>query len=100
MKAADLLVLSSDYEGFGIVLAEALALHTLVVSTDCQSGPREIMSPCCANYLAPVDDTAELSQKIRQALADLENENICIDDAVVERFAIDGIGQQYISLCR
>jgi glycosyltransferase involved in cell wall biosynthesis len=100
IKEADLLVLSSEYEGFGIVLTEALALHTMVVSTDCQSGPREIMSPRFTKYLAPVDDAAGLSQKMRQALADLENGVICIDDTVVERFAIAGISQQYLSLCK
>ena len=100
IKGADLLVLSSDYEGFGIVLTEALALHTMVVSTDCRSGPREIMSPRFTDYLVPVGDTAALSQKIRQALIDLENKRITIDDTVVERFDIRKISQQYLSLCK
>jgi glycosyltransferase involved in cell wall biosynthesis len=99
MEGADLLVLSSDYEGFGIVLTEALALHTPVVSTDCQSGPREIMSPGFLNYLAPVDDPNVLSQKIRQAIADLEKGKISISDSVVERFLVDRISRQYLSLC-
>ena len=99
MEGADLLVLSSDYEGFGIVLTEALALHTMVVSTDCKSGPREIMSPHFSDYLAPVGDAKALSQKIKQALYDLENAKITIDENVMERFGVGEISQQYLSLC-
>ena len=60
IKHADLLVLSSDFEGLGMVLLEALALNTPAISSDCRSGPSEILP--ARNLFPPrgVDALAEL----------------------------------------
>jgi len=68
MKHAELVVLSSDYEGLPNVLIEALLCQTPVVSTDCKHGPKEILAGFHPEWLSSDFSPASLSKLIEQVL--------------------------------
>ena len=67
MKHADLFVLSSDYEGFAMVILEALYCQCPVVAVNCLYGPNEIMIKDLTPYLCK-PDVQDLIDKINMAL--------------------------------
>lgn len=95
IKSAKALVLSSDYEGFGNVLLEAIAVDTKVVSTACPHGPDEILTEKLSRYLVPRRDTEALAQAIDNVLL----EEVALDQAsILSKVSSDKIAQQYLAL--
>lgn len=68
IKHAKALVLSSDFEGLGMVLIEALACGTPAVSTNCSFGPDEILTGELADFLSPPGAPLALAEKIDASL--------------------------------
>jgi glycosyltransferase involved in cell wall biosynthesis len=68
MARAKVFAMSSIYEGFPNVLVQALACGCPVVSTDCPSGPSEILNGGAYGYLVPVGDADALATCILKTL--------------------------------
>lgn len=66
MSAADVFILSSAWEGFGLVVAEAMACERVVVATDC-GGVKEVVGD--AGFLVPPKDSDKLASVMRDTLA-------------------------------
>lgn len=67
---SDVFALSSHWEGHPRAILEALACNTPIVSTDCPSGPREILADAPGAQLTPVGDTHALTRSIIRLLSD------------------------------
>ena len=94
--AADLFVLSSTGEGLPTVMVEALEYGTPVVSTDCPSGPREILEDGKYGTLVPVGDVGALAAAMDDALS-REHDR----DALKRRaqdFSVDKAADAYLEL--
>lgn len=63
-------VLSSKYEGFGIVLVEAMYLNIPVISSNCPVGPSEILDNGSAGLLVPPEDCTAMANAITQITTD------------------------------
>ncbi|MBU2869686.1 glycosyltransferase [Colwellia sp. E2M01] len=95
IKQAKALVLSSDYEGFGNVLVEAIALGTKVLSTACPHGPDEILTSNLADFLVPRRDVKALAKVLDRVLVtDFE-----LNEAeILSKVRASDIAKQYLNL--
>jgi glycosyltransferase involved in cell wall biosynthesis len=93
MRRAGVFVLSSRYEGLPNVLIQALACGCPVVSTDCPSGPSEILDGGRYGALVPVDDVEAMAGAI---VAALKGSNPQVPEAWLSQFAVPTVAHQYL----
>ena len=67
-RESDLFIMSSRFEGFPNVLIEAMAHGLPIVSTDCPTGPREILNSECFGRLVSVNDPTAMARAIESVL--------------------------------
>lgn len=80
---ADVFALTSNYEGFGNVLVEAMSCGTSVVATDCPAGPAEILENGKYGRLVPVGDYESFAEALEETLIKPQ------DPVLLQRRALD-----------
>lgn len=70
IKNSELLLLTSDYEGFPNVMLEALYVKTHVIASDCRTGPSEILTGDLQRWLVNKNDPILISNKIKEFFED------------------------------
>jgi glycosyltransferase involved in cell wall biosynthesis len=93
MKHAKAFVLSSIYEGFGLVLAESMACGTQVVAVDCPGGVRDVLIEGQTRLIAGLSVDG-LAVKIREALM----EPVTVREEWYRRFDACGIARKYLDV--
>jgi len=99
-KEASMYVMSSRYEGFGMVLTEAMAYGVPCVSFNCPYGPSDIISHHQDGILVPNHDTAALANGMLSLMNDAQQRTRMGANARanVKRYLIEEIAQQWDNL--
>ncbi len=97
-ETADLLVSSSKWEGFSNVIAESLGYGLPVVSTNCKSGPSEILKNGKYGELVPIENPYKLALAISDSLKKKHDKNSLIKRS--EEFAVSKISNKYLKLIK
>jgi glycosyltransferase involved in cell wall biosynthesis len=92
LKRASVFVLSSKWEGLPNALIQALACDCPVVSTDCPSGPSEILADGQYGYLVPVGDAEAMAKAIEAVLT---GDTRKPPKSWLEQYKIDSVIPQY-----
>ena len=99
MSAADVFTLSSAWEGFGLVVAEAMACNRVVVATDC-GGVKEVVGD--AGFLVPPKDSRKLAATLELALNLSDDERLKIGakarQRVIKHYSLPAAVQKWMHL--
>lgn len=97
---SSLLVMSSNYEGFGMVLVEAMSCGVPVISFDCKCGPKDIIQPGINGLLVPNGDIQALAYAMMVMMADEAYRKMLSQNArkVVDTYSEEAVMAQWIRL--
>lgn len=98
IRKAAVLVLPSDYEGFGNVLVEAMACGTQVIATDCPHGPAEILDNGKFGQMVPMNDPSSLEAAIQRCLDGRVHVPAAALKARAREFELDAIVDRYLAI--
>jgi glycosyltransferase involved in cell wall biosynthesis len=95
--SSSVFVLPSRFEGFGLVIIEAMACGVPVVAFDCENGPRSIIVDGENGFLVPPFDICAFAEKVMLLMSDLELRKKIGANAqkAASQYDIDRIGQQW-----
>jgi glycosyltransferase involved in cell wall biosynthesis len=96
LSRASVFVLSSKWEGLPGVLIQALACGCPAVSTDCPSGPNEVINNESIGYLSPVGDYEILADNILKTLSKNIDKTVLINRA--KEFSVDKGADNYLKM--
>ena len=99
-QESSIFVLSSRFEGFGMVLVEAMACGLPVVSFDCPAGPDEIITDGVDGLLVPSGDVHALAEKLMVLMTDENLRRRLGQQArqTAQRYEMTTIANQWIAL--
>lgn len=102
LKWSDALVLSSKYEGSPNVLIEAISMNKIVISSDCPTGPREILKNGKGGFLFKTSDYKDLANKIGISFFNkkITNKKIKFSSQSIGRFSIERNKDEFVKIIK
>ena len=101
MSSADAFVLSSKHEGFGMVLAEAMATERMVLTTDC-GGTAEVVGDC--GVVVPPKNTQLLYEGMLKCIFTPESERRILGSrarkSILDRYSLTSIARRWLLIYR
>jgi glycosyltransferase involved in cell wall biosynthesis len=102
MAQASIYALSSRFEGFPLILIEAMSKGMAVCAFDCPTGPGEIIDDHRNGILVPAEDVAALAAGLSELMADEDLRRRCAAAAAetASGYTMDAIGRRWDTLLR